>query len=214
LKLGGLSSTTITRFEIGCSLKDVMTEVKENSRRGIPLWIQILIWSFLLGLLILLGIGLKRTRQGTIQPGDKVPDFSLTLYGGYEYNGHSVLKNSDLRGKLVFINFWASWCKPCEQEAPALEQAWEYYQPSGKVVFLGIDYVDTEIPARAFLKKFKNSYPNGPDLGTTISQMFRIKGVPETYIIDTSGILNYVKIGPFLTVDEIKAVIDPLLLPK
>jgi cytochrome c biogenesis protein CcmG/thiol:disulfide interchange protein DsbE len=188
-----------------------MAEVNTNSHRGVPLWIQILIWAFLLGLLTILGIGLKRAQQGTIQPGDKVPDFSFTLYSGYEYNGQSEVKISDLRGKVVFVNFWASWCKPCEQEAPALEQAWEYYQPSGKVVFLGIDYVDTEMPARAFLKKFNNTYPNGPDKGTAISQMFRIKGVPETYIIDTNGILSYVKIGPFLNAEEIKAVIDPLL---
>jgi len=188
-----------------------MAEVNANSRRGVPLWIQILIWTLLLGLLILLGFGLVRARQGTIQPGDEVPDFSLTLYTGYEYNDLSTVKISDLRGKVVFINFWASWCKPCEQEAATLEQAWEYYQPSGRAVFLGVDYVDTEIPARAFLKKFNNTYPNGPDLGTAISQMFRIKGVPETYIIDTNGVLNYVKIGPFLNMDEIKAVIDPLL---
>lgn len=187
-----------------------MTEVNASSRRGIPLWAQFLIWVFLLGLLVLLGVGLVRAQQGTIQPGDKVPDFSLNLYSGYEYNGQPTVKISDLRGKVVFINFWASWCKPCEQEAPTLEEAWRYYQPSGKVVFLGIDYVDTETPARAFLKKFDNTYPNGPDMGTAISQMFRIKGVPETYIIDTNGVLNYVKIGPFLNVDEIKAVIDPL----
>ena len=188
-----------------------MTQVVANPRRGVSLWIQILVWTLLAGLLILVGTGLARARQGTIQPGDEVPDFSLTLYSGYEYNGQSVVKISDLRGKVVFINFWASWCKPCEQEAPALEQVWEYYQPSGRVVFLGIDYVDTEIPARAFLKKFNNTYPNGPDIRTEISQMFRIKGVPETYIIDTNGILSYVKIGPFLNVDEIKTIIDPLL---
>lgn len=189
-----------------------MAEVKSNPpRRGVSFWIQILIWAFLAGLLILLGTGLVRARQGTIQPGEAVPDFTLTLFSGYEYNGQSEVKISDLRGKVVFINFWASWCKPCEQEAPALEQAWEYYRASGKVVFLGIDYVDTEIPARAFLKKFNNTYPNGPDIGTVISQTFRIKGVPETYVIDTDGILNYVKIGPFLNADEIKAVINPLL---
>jgi cytochrome c biogenesis protein CcmG, thiol:disulfide interchange protein DsbE len=192
-------------------LEVFVAEADEIAHRGVPLWAQFFIWTFLLGLLILLGIGLKRAQQGTIQPGDKVPDFSLTLFSGYEYNGQSTVKISDLRGKVVFINFWASWCKPCEQEAPALEQAWEYYQPGGKVVFLGIDYVDTEIPARTFLKKFSNTYPNGPDMGTAISQMFRIKGVPETYIIDTNGKLNYVKIGPFLNADEIKAVVDPLL---
>lgn len=188
-----------------------MTEVESNPRRGVSLWAQILVWTLLAGLLILVGTGLARARQGTIQPGGEVPDFSLTLFSGYEYNGQSVVRISDLRGKVVFINFWASWCKPCEQEAPALEQAWEYYQPSGRVVFLGIDYVDTETPARAFLKKFNNTYPNGPDIRTSISQMFRIKGVPETYIIDTNGLLNYVKIGPFLNADEIKTIIDPLL---
>jgi len=188
-----------------------MTEATANSRRGVPLRVQIFIWAFLLGFLVLIGIGVTRTQQGTVQPGATVPDFSLTLFSGYEYNDRPEVKISDLRGKVVFINFWASWCKPCEQEAAVLEEAWKYYQPSGKVVFLGVDYVDTEPEARIFLKKFGNTYPNGPDLGTAISQMFRIQGVPETFIVDTNGILRHVKIGPFLSVDEIRAMIDPLL---
>ena len=187
------------------------TEPTAISRRGVPLWAQIIIWGFLVGLLVLIGMGLSRAQQGTIRPGYQVPDFSLTLFSGYEYNGNSDVKISDLRGKVVFINFWASWCKPCEQEAAVLEEAWKYYQPSGKVVFLGVDYVDTEPEARIFLKKFGNTYPNGPDLGTAISQMFRIQGVPETFIVDTAGTLRYVKIGPFLSTDEIRVMIDPLL---
>lgn len=192
-------------------MNNLMAEATANLRRGVPLWVQILIWAFLVSFLVLMGIGVTRAQQGTIQPGDEVPDFSLTLFSGYEHNGQSKVKLSELRGKVIFINFWASWCKPCEQEAPVLEEAWKYYQPSGKVVFLGVDYVDTEPEALIFLKKFANTYPNGPDLGTAISQMFRIKGVPETYIIDTNGILRYVKLGPFLNVDEIRAMIDPLL---
>jgi len=188
-----------------------MTETTAISRRAVPLWVQILVWAFLLSLLVLLGFGVSRAYQGTVQPGYEVPDFSLTLFSGYEYNGQAEIRISDLRGKVVFINFWASWCIPCAQEAPALEKAWKHYQPSGNVVFLGVDYVDTEPEARIFLKKFGNTYPNGPDIGTRISQLFRIKGVPETYIIDTNGILRYVKIGPFVSVDEIRAVIDPLL---
>jgi len=188
-----------------------MPEALANSRRGVSLWAQILVWVFLAGFLALMGLGVTRAQQGTVQPGDEIPDFKLNLFSGYEYNGQSQVTISELRGKVIFINFWASWCKPCEQEAAALEEAWKYYQPSGKVVFLGVDYVDTEPEARMFLKKFGNTYPNGPDLGTAISQMFRIKGVPETYIIDTHGILRYVKIGPFLSVDEIRAIIDPLL---
>lgn len=188
-----------------------MTEATSYSRRGVSLWAQIIIWSFLVVLLVLVGIGLRRAQQGTIQPGYQIPDFSLTLFSGYEYNGQSEVKISELRGKVIFINFWASWCKPCEQEAAVLEEAWRYYQPAGKVVFLGVDYVDTEPEARIFLKKFGATYPNGPDLGTKISQLFRIQGVPETFIVDTQGVLSYVKIGPFLSVDEIRAVIDPLL---
>jgi cytochrome c biogenesis protein CcmG/thiol:disulfide interchange protein DsbE len=188
-----------------------MKDATANPRRNVPLRAQILIWAFLVGLLILLGFGVKRAYQGTAQPGDKVPDFSLTLFSGYEYEGRAEVKIADLHGKVMFINFWASWCKPCEQEAALLEQAWRYYQPGGRVVFLGLDYVDTEPEARIFLEKFGNTYPNGPDLGTRISQMFRIQGVPETYIIDANGVIRFVKIGPFITVDEIKALIEPLL---
>ena len=182
-----------------------------TSRRGVPLWVQIIIWGFLVGLLLLVGMGLRRVQEGTIQPGNQVPDFNLTLFSGYEHEGRSSVKLSDLRGKVVLINIWASWCKPCEQEATFLEEAWKYYQPTGKVVFLGVDYVDTEPEARIFLKKFGSTFPNGPDLGTRITQMFRIQGVPETFIVDTRGVLQYVKIGPFVSVDEIRSMIDPLL---
>ncbi len=187
------------------------TETTSTPHHAVPIWAQILVWAFLVIFLVLMGIGVSRAQQGTVQAGAEVPEFSLTLFSGYEYNGQSAVRISDLRGKVIFINFWASWCKPCEQEAPALEEAWKYYQPSEKVVFLGVDYVDTEPEARIFLKKFGNTYPNGPDLGTRISQMFHIQGVPETYVVDTSGILRYVKIGPFLSMDEIRAMIDPLL---
>lgn len=190
---------------------NLTTGSTKNTKRGVPLWTQVLIWSFQAGFLALMGIGVTRAQQGTVQPGYKVPDFSLTLFSGYEYNNQSEVKISDLRGKVAFINLWASWCKPCEQEAPVLEEAWRYYQSSGKVVFLGVDYVDTEPEARNFLKKFDNTYPNGPDIGTRISQLFRIQGVPETFIIDANGVLRHVKIGPFLTVDEIRDLIDPLL---
>jgi cytochrome c biogenesis protein CcmG/thiol:disulfide interchange protein DsbE len=92
-----------------------------------------------------------------------------------------------------------------------METAWQVYKPGGQVVFLGEDYVDTEPEARAYLKQYNVSYPNGPDLRTQVSQLFHIRGVPETYILNKQGQLAYVKIGPFGSVDEIKAVLDGLL---
>ncbi len=189
-----------------------MENPAEKVKQGVSLWAQVMIWSGLLGLLLILGIGLVRAQQGTVQRGDRIPgDLMLTLYQGYEYNGQSQVSLGALRGKVVLINFWASWCKPCEQEAAELQQAWEYYQPTGEVVFLGVDYVDTEPDARIYLKKFNITYPNGPDLGTRFAQRFRIKGVPETYIIDRQGVVQYVKVGPFQSAEEIQMVVDRIL---
>jgi cytochrome c biogenesis protein CcmG/thiol:disulfide interchange protein DsbE len=183
-----------------------------GNRRGVPLWAQILVWIALLGLLIVLGIGLARVQQPVIAIGREVPDFTLPLYEGYEYEGLSEVRLSDLRGRVVLVNFWASWCKPCESEAADLEAAWRFYQPTGQVIFLGVDYVDTPLEGLSYLRKFDITYPNGPDMGSRISAIFnRQMGVPETYLIDPQGILRYLKIGPFASLAEIQAVIDPLL---
>lgn len=180
-------------------------------RRGVPLWAQIIVWGVLLALLTLVAFGLRRTQQKPIQVGDTLPDFPLVFFEGYTFQDSTQVNLAALRGKVVVINFWASWCKPCEQEAAELEAAWRAYQPGGEVVFIGIDYVDTEPEARGYLKKFEITYPNGPDLGTRISQMFRITGVPETYFVDKDGKLAYAQIGPFTSESEIHAIIDPLI---
>ncbi len=181
-------------------------------RRPVPLWVQIIIWLALLGLLAVIGVGVAKSQHPVVGIGSKVADFRLTLYDDYPYQSQGEVKLSALRGKVVLINFWASWCVPCETEAADLEAAWNSYQPSNKVVFLGVDYVDTPSGALGYLKKFGISYPNGPDLQTRISQLFnRNLGVPETYIIDQEGVLRSIKIGPFQSIAEIQSAIDPLL---
>lgn len=181
-------------------------------RRSVPLWAQILVWGVLLALLVVLGIGLARVQRPVIAIGREVPDFTLPLYEGYEYEGLREVRLSDLRGRVVLVNFWASWCKPCESEAADLEAAWRLYQPTGQVIFLGVDYVDTPLEGLSYLVKFDITYPNGPDMGSRISAIFnREMGVPETYLIDQQGVLRYIKIGPFASTAEIQAIIDPLL---
>ncbi|MGB9799503.1 MAG: TlpA family protein disulfide reductase [Thermanaerothrix sp.] len=171
-----------------------------------PLSPVIIVGSFLLLLafLFLIGQGLRRAYAGPIAIGQKVPAFELTTFEG------EVIRTTDWQGKVIVVNFWASWCKPCEQEAADLERAWQHYREGREVLFLGVDYVDTEPEARAFIEKFGLTYPNGPDLRTKISQMFRIQGVPETYIIDRAGRLAFVKKGP-TSFNEMTGVIDRLL---
>ncbi|MEA1979058.1 MAG: TlpA disulfide reductase family protein, partial [Chloroflexota bacterium] len=144
------------------------TENTEESpgKTSRPKWGIVLVWVFVLGLLAVLGIGLVRSQRGSIRVGDRVPDLVLTTFEGDE------IDFADLHGQIIVVNFWASWCKPCEQEAVELEQAYQLYKDQG-VVFLGVDYVDTETEARGYLAKFGITYPNGPDLGTRISQAFR-----------------------------------------
>jgi cytochrome c biogenesis protein CcmG/thiol:disulfide interchange protein DsbE len=179
-------------------------------KKHVPVWAQVLVWIGVIALFGVVALGLRRTQQGTVQQGETAPDFTLTTFPGYDYEGASQVKLSDLKGKIVVINFWASWCKPCEQEANDLEDAWRIYQPEGDVVFLGVDYVDTEPEALGYLEKFDITFTNGADLGTRISQAFRIKGVPETYFIDRDGVIYYIQVGPFQSLSQITSVIDSL----
>ena len=128
--------------------------------------------------------------------GDVAPDFSLNLYKDYQAGFGDTVKLSDLKGKVVIINFWASWCEPCRDEASDLENVWQKYHNHGLVV-IGIDELDTEVAAIRYLQSFGISYPNGLDLQQRIGKnQYRITGQPETFIVDKMGIIRYVYLQP------------------
>jgi cytochrome c biogenesis protein CcmG/thiol:disulfide interchange protein DsbE len=178
--------------------------VNETEKKGFSIG-KFLIWVAVAVLLSLVAIQLVKSQQGSVQIGQEAPDFVLTTFEGNE------IATAELEGKVILVNFWASWCNPCEDEAEELQTAWEMYEPTGEVVFLGVDWTDTDTEAREYMEKFGITYPSGPDYGTRISQAYRTTGVPETYIIDQDGVLSFVKKGPFASLQEIISVINPLL---
>ena len=151
-------------------------------------WGHLLVWAVLLGLLGMLAWKLSQSSLTQVSSGS-APNFTLTQFDGQTFH------LNDQRGKVVVINFWASWCVPCRQEAPALEATWRTYRDRG-VVLVGVDYLDTDAEARRYMAEFNNTYPNGPDMGTQIAAMYRIQGVPETYFVSPAGVLRGVIIGP------------------
>ncbi len=156
---------------------------------------------------IVWGLSERNAGQPTSGP---APDFTLRLFEGYDGGlGTSSVTLSDLHGRVVLINFWASWCIPCEQEAPHLEAAYRQFKDRG-VVFIGVDWVDNEADALYYLKRHDITYANGPDIGTKIGPLYRITGVPETFIVDRDGNIAFFKISP-VTRDELAAVLERLL---
>jgi len=179
-----------------------MSETKKTS-----IWGRALAWLLLLGLLTLVAVQLRSSMRGVLTRGEAAPSFTLTTFDG------QTIGPEDMQGKVVLINIWASWCLPCEQEAAYLQNAWEIYEERGDVLFLGIDYVDTEKEALAYLEEHKITYPNGPDLGTNVFHSLRAQGVPETFVINKLGEVAAVKIGPFTSLEEITEIIERLLEP-
>jgi len=148
----------------------------------------IIAFAVILALLGLLWWGLLRAQAGPVEVG-MAPDFTLTGFDG------RTVTLSDLRGQVVIVNFWASWCPPCREEAVYLEATWRKYDGKG-VIFIGVDWADTKKEALAYIKEFDITYLNGPDIGGRAALDYNIKGVPETFYIAKNGELRGVHIGP------------------
>ncbi len=123
--------------------------------------------------------------------GKQAPDFTLP-----DLNDREV-RLSDYRGKVVFLNFWATWCKPCREEMPSMEVLYRNFEKDGLVILaVSIDRVTTKKDIPPFVKSLNLTFPILIDSWGQTDKRYKLMGVPETYIIDQQGILREKIIGP------------------
>jgi len=136
-------------------------------------------------------------------PGDSAPGWEADLLGA-----SGRLSLDDLKGRPVLLNFWASWCEPCEDEAAILRQAWTTYKDD--VAFVGIDIKDGRSAALAFVERYGLDYVHVRDEDLEIYDDYGLTGQPESFFIDSDGIIVEHVNGPF-TEDTLYQLLDILV---
>ncbi len=151
-----------------------------------------LIWpASMVPILGLLAYGLTRDPNiiESPLPGRPAPDFELRTLGG------ETLRLADLGGKVVILNFWASWCVSCEVEHPYLVEAERKYA-GGDVQIVGVIYQDTRANAERYIRRMGGAWPNVMDPGSRVAIDYGVYGVPETFFVGRDGVTAYKQIGP------------------
>ncbi len=125
-----------------------------------------------------------------VEINDKAPEFKLDAIK----NASSKLALSQLQGKVVYVDFWASWCVPCVRSFPKLEALRAKYKDKGfEVIAINMD--ENLEDANDFLKKFAVSFPVVRDPSGSVAEQYKLKGMPTGYVIDQSGRVNYIAEG-------------------
>jgi DsbE subfamily thiol:disulfide oxidoreductase len=142
------------------------------------------------------------------EPGVRELSKPLPALQGETLQGGSV-SPADYRGKVMVVNFWATWCGPCRREQPGLERVWREFRDRG-VYFLGVNYRDDPVAARAYLKQFAVTYPSIEDQAGALAFDFAFVGLPDTYIVDRSGRIRYWGFGA-MDESELRSLLTKLL---
>jgi peroxiredoxin len=147
-----------------------------------------------LGILILFGLGGWGRLAGQANPdpakfgvGSQAPDFELETVTG------EWVRLNDLRGRVVLLNFWATWCAPCKEEMPLLQDRYERYAPDLRV--LAIDFAEPAEDVREFSEQYGLTFEILLDTRAFVQEMYRVRGYPTTYLVDAQGVIRAQHIG-------------------
>jgi len=136
-------------------------------------------------------VWLQSAKYEPLVVGRPAPDFALSDLNDKPY------RLSDFRGKVVFLNFWATWCKPCREEMPSMEILNKNFEKDGLVILaVSIDRVTTTKEIPPFVKGLNLTFPVLIDSWGKTDKPYKRMGVPETFIIDQEGIIREIVIGP------------------
>ncbi len=163
-----------------------------------------------LGLWLVQGEGAQRIIESLpgraprpVEVNTPAPEFRLASVDG------GSLSLSELRGKVVVLNFWATWCVPCRAEMPALEHVYQMHRDRGLVV-VGVDVQESAEKVLGFLPEVNVTFPIVLDSDTKLATRYRATGLPATFILDRQGVVRDIRLGPY-TEEMLLPRLEPLL---
>ena len=145
-----------------------------------------------------------QTRGAGIPVGQKAPDFELQTVDG------KSMKLSDLKGKPVMLNFFATWCPPCRAEMPVLQEVYKEYEAQGFVI-LAVNLNESELVLKSFREKLGLTFPIVIDKDDRVSRLYDIVPLPTSYFVDKNGVVQGKWTGEVRSKDQLKQLLQPIL---
>jgi cytochrome c biogenesis protein CcmG/thiol:disulfide interchange protein DsbE len=180
-------------------------------------WDSKIAWRGLMALLLVLGVtwiafsrvsGQEAIARGEPPPSPQVgfiaPDFTLETRDG------GTISLADLRGQAVLVNFWATWCSPCQAEMPAIQQVYDRYRDQGFTV-LAVNHQEGDAQVGPFADQMGLTLPILMDRDGSVSARYRVNGLPSTFFVDRAGVVRNVTLGGPMTAAFIESQVTSLL---